>query len=196
MGRRTALLEIRTRLRASAPPSPRPPHHDEAEVAAALDALSDREIARLVGFARFRIMRASRCADTDAEDLFADAALLTLKMKRKWRRGISLFNHLVFLMRNICAHRSKCAAKYVPILDSHPAPTVAQSTVDAEECIASLERALQGDSIALEVLETMRSEIAPRHAQKQLRISAAVYWAARKRIRRLALALEDTAHGY
>jgi len=192
LGRRAARLEIRTRLRASAPPSPRPPHHDEA----ALDALSDREIARLVGFARFRIMRASRCGDTDAEDLFADAALLTLKMKRKWRRGISIFNHLVFLMRNICACRSKCASKYVPISDLQPAPTIAQSAVDAEESIASLERALEGDSIALEVLETMRSEVAPRHAQKQLRISAAVYWAARKRIRRLALALEDTAHGY
>ncbi len=143
------------------------------------------EIERLLRFARFRIIGLSgRSGDTDAEDLFAEAALLTLQMRRKWKRGITLFNHLAAIMRSIGDSRFKRASKFVPISDSHAAPNIAQSTVDAEENIAFLEQALKEDSIALRVLDTLGSQIPARKAQKQLRISDEVYWAARKRIRR------------
>jgi hypothetical protein len=193
-------LEIRKSPRSSAPTppllQPRPPHHDQAEVAAALAALTDNEIKRLIAFAHLRIVGISgRNGDTDAEDLFGEAALLTFNMKRKWRRGITLFNHLAATMRSIGDHRFERARRYVPISDSQPAPIIAQSAIDAENYIASLEEALEEDSIALEVLETMGCRIPARDAQKQLRISAEVYWAARKRIRRRIEALrENNAH--
>lgn len=187
-----------TQVVAQSPPRRRPhdhrKYHDKAEVDAALSALTGIQIKRLIAFGRVRVVGISgRNGDTDAEDLFAEAALLTLQVKRRWRRGISLFNHLAATMRSIGDHRFEDVYKYAPISDSFPAPTIPSSAVDAESNISALEEALQNDSIALKVLETMNSRTPARDAQEELGISPGVYWSARKRIRRRMKALCDSS---
>jgi hypothetical protein len=177
------------------PRKPRPPHHDKAEVAAGLGVLTNTEIKRLIAIAQIRVVGLSgRNGDTDAGDLLGEAALLTLNMKRKWRCGISLFNHLLATMRSIGHHRFERADKYVPISDLHPAPPPVDSvTLIAQKNIERLEQALEGDSLALAVLETLNAKIGAADAQDQLCMTPEVYWAARKRIRRRMLAVQDSS---
>jgi hypothetical protein len=59
--------------------------------------------------------------------------------------------------------------------------------LDAQTSVARLKEQLRGDAIALNILESMMDEMRPRDTQQFLGISAEVYWAARKRIRRQAL---------
>jgi hypothetical protein len=165
-------------------------YHDENEVLAAIHGLSDKEIARMLGFARFRLMGDSgRFGDADTEDLFIDAVIRTMEGKRRWKLGVSLFNHFVAVMRSIGHQRYKRASRCVPLDDSIAETKQEFSIVDAKSNVARLKDRLHGDSMALRVLETMMDGLSPRDARILLGMSDEVYWAARKRIRRVAYTL-------
>ena len=172
-------------------------YHDEADIIAALNELSDKDIRYLVGFGRYRILGARGAADNaDAEDLFSEAVAQTLKLKRKWKRGVTFPNHLLACMRSIADNRFKHARRHVELALELPAPAGIDliAAMDAGVNIMRLQEGLENDSIALSVLETMLDGCVAAQAEQRLRISSRVYWAARKRIRRLAQKLveEDT----
>jgi DNA-directed RNA polymerase specialized sigma24 family protein len=169
------------------PPSP-PTHHTEAEIISALTALSDTDIRYLANFARYRILGIRCKADeADADDLFSEAVLQTLKFKRKWKRGVSLRNHLIACMRSIASSRFKRAGRNVELPHDQPAPFSAPELIlDARAQSERLRLQLTKDATAQEVLTTLSDGLPPKQALEILHMRPKVYQAARKRIRRLA----------
>jgi hypothetical protein len=91
------------------------------------------------------------------------------------------------VMRSIGHQRLKQAGRYMPLNERVEAPQHwSLSALDAQTTVARLRQRLRGDAIALNILESMMDEMRPRDTQQSLSISAEVYWAARKRIRRRA----------
>jgi hypothetical protein len=172
----------------TSPASPLPKYHNDDEVRAALGALSDDDIKYLVGFARWRILGIRGKADeADETDLLSIALSQTFKMKRKWRRGVKLRNHIIFCMRSIANRRFKKGDQNTQLSPEHPGPPfMPERGLDAKMSVERLREALADDSIALQVLETINDGLSPQKAQKLLKISSKVYQAARKRIRRRA----------
>jgi hypothetical protein len=162
--------------------------YDEDEIFAALHHLSKEEITQIQSFARFRLMgKAERPGHVEVEDLFIDAAIRTMERERSWKRGVSLFSHFFAVMRSIGHQRFKQAGRYTSLSELIAASQNWNlSALDAQITVARLKEQLRGDAIALNILESMMDEIRPRHTQQSMGISAEVYWAARKRIRRQA----------
>jgi hypothetical protein len=157
------------------------------EVCAAIRNLSTEDIERIQCFARFRLGGQTRPGYVEVEDLFIEATIRTVERKRRWKCGVSPFNYFVAAMRSIGHQGLKEAVRYEPLNDIFPA--VRGEDASAEEAsviVARLKEQFCGDAIALDVLESMMDEMRPRRAQQAMDISAKVYWAARKRIRRRA----------
>lgn len=172
-----------------------PEVHTDAEVIAALDALSDTDIRYLVAFARRRILGA------DPDDLCGDAIVQTLKLRRKWRRGVSMRNHLIACMRSIASSRFRRAIQQIELPPDQPGPfSPPELALDARANAKRLREELlrTKDAVALAVLDTVSDGLAPKKAQELLSMRPKVYDAARKRIRRLADKLfrspKETSH--
>jgi DNA-directed RNA polymerase specialized sigma24 family protein len=167
-----------------------PANQSEAEIIAALEALSDTDIRHLVGFARYRILGLRGAADeAEADDLFSEAVMQTLKLKRKWKRGISFRNHLIACMRSIASSRFKRASRNVQLSPDQPDHFPALILIlDAETKVHRLRGQLElaKDATAQQVLATLFDGLSPKQAQELLHMRPEVYQAARKRIRRLA----------
>lgn len=163
-------------------------YYTEDEIFSLLTTLTDKEIERLKNFARFRLLgKTARPGHIEVDDLFIDAAIGTIERRRKWKRGVRPFNHFFGVMRSINHQRLKQAGRYISLSDLIADPRNWNlSGMDAQTDLAQLKERLQGDVIALSILEMMMDEMDPREAQQLLGISANVYWAARKRIRRAA----------
>jgi DNA-directed RNA polymerase specialized sigma24 family protein len=129
----------------------------------------------------------------DAEDMLNEAVTRTLEPeRRRWKRGISIHDHLLGCMRSIANEFFQKANRQPAseLLDSHPAdPYRPDAALDARRHIHDLLHHLEGDVVALDVLQTLRDELLPPDAQDKLGITADVYWAARKRILRRLRAL-------
>ena len=179
------------------PPIARLPlkYYDRDEIFAALLDLSKGEMNRLTRLARCIVRNTARAGYVEAEDLFMDATVRTLKQTRRWKRTVSRFDHLVGVMRSIAHQRLKQSSRYVTLNELIAAPQSWDvSAADAQTIIVCLKEQLSADGIALSVLESMADEMGPRNAQLCLGISDKVYWAARKRIRRLAENLPGVPH--
>jgi hypothetical protein len=162
--------------------------YGEDEVLAALGELSQADIDQMLGFVRFRLIgNAARPGYVEVEDLFIDAVIRTMLRKRTWARGVGVFNHFFAVMRSIGHQRFKQAGRGTPLSECVAAShDWSPSALDARTTLARLKEQLSGDGVALSVLESMKDEVRPFGAQQSLGITADVYWAARKRIRRSA----------
>jgi DNA-directed RNA polymerase specialized sigma24 family protein len=163
------------------PPQPSAPdkYYTKAEVIATLGALTDTDIARLVDFARYRFLGA------DHNGLVSDALMQTFTLKRKWKRGVTMRNHLIACMRSIASNRLKREKRNVELSPEHPAlPTHMERVLDAKANVKRLREELRDDVIAHAVLNSLG--LKPKQAQNLLKMRPDVYEAARKRIRRLA----------
>ncbi len=187
----------RTEAKEEASTKQRPPRQccDEHEIFGALGELSEKTIKQIQSFARFRLIgKTGRTGHVEVEDLFMDAVLRTIELKRSWPRGISRSNHLIAVMRSIGHQRLVQAGRYMPLSELVAAPQHwSLSALDAQKTVVRLKEQLRGDAIALNILESMMDEMRPRDTQRFLGISAEVYWAARKSIRRLAENLPGTS---
>ena len=163
-------------------------YRGQEEVLAAFQGLSQKEIERIVSFVRFRLTGYSTgYGHVEVEDLFMDAVIRTMQQKRKWKRGVDTFNHCVAVMRSLGNQRRKQAIRQMPaseVVSGSESRTLAK--LDAQASVCRLLQRLRGDVVALSVLEAMMGEIRPKASQLSLGITARVYWAARKRIRRAA----------
>ena len=164
------------------------PCYDKAEIVAALHDLSEEEIKRMQRFARFRITGngvSLGCADV--EDLFQEAVLRTMEQRRSWPRDVSIFDHFFGVMKSIGHQFRKEAGRCSPLNETVAASQhCSLSALDAQAAVAWLEEELSGNAIPLEVLESMLDEMPARDTQRCLGVSADIYWAARKKIRRSA----------
>jgi hypothetical protein len=170
-------------------------YYDKDEILSALRDLSAGEIKQMQRFARFHLVgNSGRPCQIEVEDLFGDATIRTMEQKRRWKRGVGIFNHFFAVMRSIGHQRFKQASRYAPLNQFVAASQdLSLSTLDAQTNVDRLKAELRGDAIALNVLESMLDEMAPRETRQSLGISAGVYWAARKRIRRRAEDLPGAA---
>jgi len=176
-------------------------YHDKVEVLAAWGALSEAEIGRLMGFARYRMIPVTgRLDDSDAKELLHEALVKTLEGTRQWRHGVQFTHHLFGCMRSISHNWFEQAGRNTELSDV-PAPSPSlDSALDAQACIDWIRERLQRDglSIALRVLDCWLDEHTAAETQQILGIPQDVYWAARKQIRRRAesvLELRGTTHG-
>jgi DNA-directed RNA polymerase specialized sigma24 family protein len=170
-------------------------YHGKDEILAALHDLSKDEMNRLTMLARCMVRNTARGGYVEAEDLFMDATVRTLRQTRRWKRSVSRFDHLLGVMRSIAHQRLKQSSRYVTLNELIAAPQGWNvSALDAHSIVVRLKDQLSGDAVALSVLESMADKMRPRNAQRSLGISTKVYWAARKRIRRRAEDLPGTAH--
>jgi DNA-directed RNA polymerase specialized sigma24 family protein len=75
------------------------------DIAAAVEALTAEDTLRLDRYARFRIRRIGRAADTrDHDDLLADALRKTLDGDRSWNKDVTFLAHLFGAMWSISSH--------------------------------------------------------------------------------------------
>lgn len=169
-----------------------PPHHDKAEIVAAVESLTTKSIQEMVRCAMFRVLGTrGRANEDDAIELLQEAVAKTLAFERKWRRGITFRNHLLACMRSIADNQFKIARRYVELALELAVPSVANldSAIDARNNINRLRRSLSDDAVALCVLEDMLTESSLLYAQERLHLDFHVYWAKRKRISREAVKL-------
>ncbi|HZQ55304.1 MAG TPA: hypothetical protein VFB14_24105 [Bryobacteraceae bacterium] len=161
-------------------------YHDDDEVLEALRSLTDADLTRLENFARLRLERyGARCGDTDPADLVQDAVVRTCYGQRRWRRGVSILNHLASVISSQASNRLHQASRQVELTDTHSAPTSEpEAALDAAAEVERLNQRL--DPLARAVMQSVRYGYTPAEAKARLNITDDVYWAARKRIRREA----------
>lgn len=172
--------------------------YDQNEILAGINGFSEEEIKRIQSLARFRFRlmgQAGRAGHVEVEDLFIEAAIRTIERKRRWKRGVTAFNHFLAVMRSIAHQRFKQAGRFTSLNELiAESENTSSSASDAQASVARLREQLRGDAIALNILESMMDEMPARNTQRFLGITAEIYWAARKRIRRAARNLRGPAH--
>jgi DNA-directed RNA polymerase specialized sigma24 family protein len=151
----------------------------------ALGGLSEADIARLLKFADWRALGVGGSGG----DLLGDAVARTLEMKRQWRRGISLENHLLASIRSIAHSHLKRELRSVELKAEHPAlPTDPENAIDAAEMTKRLYREFEskGDTDAIKVMTSILEGLKPKEALIRYNMEDDTYLAARLRIRREA----------
>jgi DNA-directed RNA polymerase specialized sigma24 family protein len=81
-------------------------YHDQPDVREAILALSDPDLLRLRGFARWRL-NGLQTPSVDCEDLVNEAIARTMQGDRKWRVGTNFVVHLLAVIRSITDYRRK-----------------------------------------------------------------------------------------
>ena len=175
-------------------------------VTAAFNALSADERQRLKRFAYYRMMGVTGLVHhAGGDDLLQEAITRTLEGKRLWNPKNTFFQHLVGCMSSIANELAKEGGRFTELLDRHPSTeedihTRLEAKARRLQIRAHMKRLrsrLQGDTLALEVLETLLDEKLPREVLLALKMQPDVYAAARKRIDRAARRLfgpaEDNA---
>jgi DNA-directed RNA polymerase specialized sigma24 family protein len=184
---------LRSREVSSAPPSslddshPLPEQRPDAELIAAIDNLSRGDTELLKKYAHAQIMRVNGTVHAaDLKDLMQEAMTRTLLRKRTWNRRVPIVQHLMGCMRSIASDWCKQDRRYTELSGSHASIPSSEVEIAGEAFSERLRSRLQGNSVALSVLETLFDDDSPAVVQKALNISDKAYWAARKRIRRQA----------
>jgi len=171
-------------------------HYDCAEALAAFQSLSRADMARLVGYARYRMFPLrGRLHDADAEDLLHEALVKTFDDTRPWRHGVGFVQHLVGCMSSIAHNWFEKAGRYTELSDVQaPTPSI-DSAMDARAATERLLRELREDAIACSALQAWLDGWTPAEMEKFLHIREDAYRAAWKRIRRRADVLFRSQEG-
>ncbi len=174
------------------------------EVRTALDALTEADLVRLEKFARYRVRGLGRSArGRDHEDLLGEAIADTLDPeKRRWNKAVSFVQHLIGAMRSISSHWREQFDLDEPLLESELVHTTeegellnpidligsgapgAQRTLEAEEEVERIEKAVADDKVVHDILGGLRAEMSPDEIREALGLSVTEYETAMKRFRR------------
>jgi hypothetical protein len=172
------------------------------EVAAAAEALTETDHAKLMMIAKFFCAKRRLPPEViEPQDLLHQAVLKTLSRDKKWYKEIPLVKHLDRAMENISGHmvreRLKGANKVVPFPDgltppeeepgrSDRTPQLAadESIIVREDINAALAEIFADDEIALTVFLKRVDGHQASEIQSQLCLSATQYEAISKRILR------------
>jgi DNA-directed RNA polymerase specialized sigma24 family protein len=167
---------------------------ERREILDAFRALSPVEMRRLKGYASVKMISVrERVFYADGGDLLQEALGKTLEGTRKWNRKVSFFYHLIGSMSSIAQNWCQKGSHETPLADEEPAdpkPSLSLDwSIDAQAYINQIRQMLEDKPVAREVLEAWMEGHTPAETQALLNISKEVYWAARKQIRRDAMAL-------
>jgi len=169
-------------------PEELPPSREAVQ--AAIDALSAEERQRLKRFGYWRMARVTgRVRHADGDDLLQEAIARTLEGKRLWNPKHTFFYHLASCMSSIANELAKQGGRLTELIDPdfHPSNDEnIQMELEVKAHIDRLRKRLQGDTVALEVLQTLLDGEPPREARNALKLQPNIYEAARKRISRAA----------
>jgi len=182
------------------------------EVNAAIEALPKADLSRLKQYAEFRVqpMRLHNPTYT-ADDLLQEAIVRTLDDRRRWNpKAVDFARHLHETIHSISSHAAGKAKDglIVPATaltreslegEQHPNPydqaesplpdpehilTTKQTNDSAKEAIERIERVLDGDEVALLLIEGMREEMNGPEIRDALGLSQKEYETAMRRLRR------------
>jgi len=171
------------------------PAPSKEAILAALNALTADERQRLKRFAYYRMLAVTALVHhAGGDDLQQEAITRTLEGKRIWNPKNTFFQHLVSTMSSNANELAKECGRITELQDRHPSTEEnIQTRLEAKALrlqirahMNRLRSRLQGDTLALEVLETLLDGKPPREALTALRMQPDVYAAARKRIDRAA----------
>jgi len=163
------------------------------ECAEALRALSDEDYERLEKIARLRVTGLHSVA---WRDLLHDALERLLDGRRRWPRNIPLVVFLRETMRSIASDHWRRLDGLVVVAESEMGADgdVNGGAVDetaqperrasAEETLARIESAFEGDAEALRVLTAMATGWSPKEIQQEIGIDETRYASTLRRIRR------------
>lgn len=184
-----------------------PQYATDAEVKAAVVALSDDEAHVLRRAAEFRARSLVALGlGVDADDLLKEAIARTIAGTRRWRRGISLVQHLKMTMRSIASHlrdkmnldldtpREDGQKRYKLVaatghedgdaLDSVMSRTpAADAVVAARDELRLIRERFASDQKVLDVIDGLESEMTGPDIQEVLGISDQEYETRIKRMR-------------
>lgn len=167
------------------------------ECAEALRQLSDEDYVRLEKIARLRVIGLHA---VEWRELLHDAIARLLDGRRQWPRNVPLVVFLRETMRSIASDHWRRLDEPVVVAESEMGADgdtgggAVASAVDetaqperrasAEETLARIEAAFEGDAEALRVLAAMASGWSPREIQREIGIDETRYASTLRRIRR------------
>jgi DNA-directed RNA polymerase specialized sigma24 family protein len=176
--------------------------HDE--INAAIDALTDYEIGRLLQYARWRVRGLGRKSlGQNHEDLLQEAMTATLDDRRRWNKeSISFFNHLIGAMRSISNHwgerfdpsEAYLASELItisptgeeldPMLEAiSPATDVEDETIARDE-VTNIEKLIAERPLAWLIMDGLVDRMTGPEIQKALEITQTQYETELKWLRR------------
>lgn len=164
------------------------PVADLAECLAAIEALSDADLRKLNGYARFMAYNASGVFRfADAEDLLHESVARTLDGRRRWKpQQVDFKTHIKGCIRSITDEYAQEAVRYsdqgVPERPPGSSNERRINYLIFAKARSHLQRA--DDAIAVAVFDRLLEERTPAEVRQILNIDEAVYNAARKRISR------------
>ncbi|MFZ5894764.1 MAG: hypothetical protein ACOY0T_27115 [Myxococcota bacterium] len=170
----------------------------DADVEAAIRALSDADSLRLRRVAEFRVRAlAGLGLGIDGDDLLQEALARTLDGKRQWRKSISFVRHLMETMRSIASHARDSMKACNAILD---ASEDAASTADglplkshmgdgeriaaANEQLAKICQVFKDDDEVGLVMQGLANEMKGPEIQQDLGLNETQYETIMTRLRR------------
>jgi len=188
-------------------PSRRVPEEKAAsqdEIRTAIHSLTKAELLRLEKFARWRIRGLGRArGGRDWEDLLGEALTATLDDDhRRWNKSVSFVQHLLGAVRSISdawkkkfdpdeAHleseitRASSEREAPSLLSEVPSTTPdPERILTAKQEVEDIEQLFEEDSLVLDVIGGLRSEMTGPDIQKALGISQTEYETHVRRMRR------------
>ncbi len=174
------------------PPNDNPTddHASLAEAREAIENLGEADLVKLQLVAGLFAQKRLRGGAVGADDLLQDAFVRTLDGRRRWRKGITIIQHLVRVMESHSGHlarkRADHGAMSLADLESEPAGTTLEAAVSlglAEEAKALLAR-FADDALALRLLHYQSEGFLASEIQREMGISQTQYETITRRVRR------------
>ena len=168
--------------------------HTAADVARAIQALSDADLVRLKALAR--LWSRGLPAGLGWADVLNEAILRALEGTRSWPPGVPLVAFLSGVMRSICDDqwrqlRREALARHGDVTElaasaEDGAPGI-ERTLAAAQALVEINRLFAGDPPVLKIIAGLSEGLTAREIQQAYRMAERDYDTARKRMRRALL---------
>lgn len=168
------------------------------EIAAAVETLTPEETLKLDRYARFRIKRIGRAADTrDHDDLLAEALRKTLDGDRRWNKDVTFSVHLLGAMWSLSSHWAETFANEqrtgrAQISDRNDARTELAGVVDevaernavAQETLEQVRALFADDALASNIVAGWEDGLDPAEIREMLGVGKTIFDSKVRAIRR------------
>jgi RNA polymerase sigma-70 factor (ECF subfamily) len=166
----------------------RPTGPRQRDVAAALAALSEEDLLRLLAIARLRA-RSLPPGGISWSDLLHEAVLRALTGARPWPPGVPLVAFLAGVMRSLCDEQWRCHRRqdHLPTRHDSGGADDPERACAAAEALAAIQRLFASDAAALKVITGLISGMAAEEIRRHYDMTAVEYDTTRRRMRRTML---------
>jgi hypothetical protein len=175
------------------------------DVANAVELLTETELVRLTGYAKYRMRGLGRrSGGRDHEDLMKEAITLTLSGQRRWKPvNVTFDRHLIGVMRSISSHWAEQLGADELWFESELTPGDSTATsplqrvpsvmpevdtvLSARQELDLIYRRFKADAAVLHVLEGLKEGMTAKEVQEAYAMPKNDYESAMKRLRRAAV---------